>query len=265
MKRHLSFHSLSLPITPLHSLILAALLFASCGNNNSSVAVHVDTAQAPATEIHSIKDSLSWAYGQYLALALQGEYFDTVFDHDLVLEAFAYTLKGGTQNPLTDEMARDIAQYANMQYAAIMQHKAKNMAETVDSLQRVYFANLKKTNPAIKQKQVGDYLFYYEVLKAGHGPKAEFAQRIRFDYKSFNLLSGQPIDQTYGNREPIIHVVGSPMFPGLIEAFQLMNVGSIYRFYFPYQLAFGAEGTEGLIPPFTPVIYEIELHELYEY
>lgn len=242
-----------------------AFTFASCGNTNTISDIWIDTAQAPSTELKSIKDSLSWAYGQYLAVALQGEYFDTVFNHDLVLEAFTYTLKGGQHNLLDNDMARDIAQYANMQYAAIMQHRAKNMAVSADSLQRLYFANLEKTNPQIKKHQMGDYAFYYEVVKAGHGPKAEYAQRIQFDYKSFNLLSGQPIDQTYGNREPIVHVVGSPMFPGLIEAFQLMNAGSIYRFYFPYQLAFGAEGADNLIPPFTPVIYEIELHELYEY
>ena len=52
------------------------------------------------------------------------------------------------------------------------------------------------------------------------------------------------------------------MFPGLIEAFQLMNAGSIYRFYFPYQVAFGAQGS-GNIPGYTPLIYEVEVHELY--
>ncbi len=246
-----------------HFFLIPVLVFllASCGNNTG---VQVDTSEPPATELHSIKDSLSWAYGQYLALALQGEYFDTVFNHDLVLEAFAYTLKGGTQNHLSDDMARDIAQYTNLQYSAIMQHKARAVANSVDGQQRAWLDNLEKTNHNVKRYPMGDYAFYYEVLKPGHGPKAEYAQRIRFDYKSFNLLTGEPIDQTYGNREPIVHVVGTPMFPGLIQAFQLMNAGSIYRFYFPYQLAFGAEGSGGAVPPYTPVIYEIELHELYE-
>ena len=76
------------------------------------------------------------------------------------------------------------------------------------------------------------------------------------------MLTGEPYDQTYGKRDPIVHVVGEPMFPGLIEAFQLMNAGSIYRFYFPYQVAFGAQGS-GNIPGYTPLIYEVEVHELY--
>lgn len=244
--------------------LVAVLLLASCGNSQNSLNYQLDTAKAPAIELKSVKDSLSWGYGQYLALALQGEFFDTAFNHDILLEGFAYTLKGGQHNILTPQEAQEIAQYANMYYAALMQRKAKSTAETVDSLQQAFFAQLVKDNPNVKSYQMGDKAFYYEVLTPGKGRKAGLAERIRFDYRSFNLLSGQPIDQTYGNRESIIHVVGSPMFPGLVEAFQLMNAGSIYRFYFPYQLAFGAEGSGGAIPPYTPVIYEIELHEIYD-
>lgn len=253
------------------TLLLAAvclsLSLVSCGQNKGDrvVDITVDTAQKPNTEIHSMKDSLSWAYGQYLALTLNEAYFDTAIDRSVALQAFAYTLLGGSQNNLTNEMAWDIAQYALAQYAMIKQHQAQSTAVTVDSLQNRYFEQLVKTNPNVHRKQVGDYAFYYEVLRPGKGPNAQYAQRIRFDYRSFKLLDGQPIDKTYGNRESIIHVVGTPMFPGLIEGFQLMNAGSLYRFYFPFQLAFGEQGTEGVIPPFTPVIYEIELHELYEY
>ena len=242
------------------------LLLASCGNSqNINPDVRVDTVSAPSTNLQSVKDSLSWGYGQYLAnMALHGVFLDTVLNHDIVLQAFAYTLKGGTQNHFTDEMAEEAYRFIYMQYVTVLQHQAKNMAQQVDSLQQIYFDNLVKTNPAVKRHQMGDQAFYYEVLTQGKGRKAGFAERIRFDYRSFNLLSGQPIDQTYGNREPIIHVVGSPMFPGLIDAFQLMTAGSIYRFYFPYQLAFGAEGSGGAIPPYTPVIYEVELHDVYD-
>ena len=106
--------------------------------------------------------------------------------------------------------------------------------------------------------------FYYEVLKPGKGANAQIGQRILFDYRSFLMFNGEPYDQTYGVRDPILHVVGRPMFQGLIDALQLMNAGSIYRFYFPYQLAFGETGA-GDIPGYTPFIYEVELHEIYEH
>ena len=111
-------------------------------------------------------------------------------------------------------------------------------------------------NPNIKKHETG---FYYEVLKEGKGRKAKYGDNVSFDYRSFLMLTGEPYDQTYDVREPIAHVIGKPMFQGLIDGMQLMNEGSIYRFYFPYQLAFGEKGADG-IPGFTPFIYEVELH-----
>ena len=130
----------------------------------------------------------------------------------------------------------------------------------VDEKQEAYFSELQKSNSKVKRHPSG---FYYEVMKEGKGPKAKLAQRIKFDYRGKLMFTGEAFDQTYGKREPIMHVVGEPMFPGLIEAFQLMNPGSIYRFYFPYQLAFGAAGG-GTVPGYTPLIYEVELHETYD-
>ena len=249
-------------------LALAGLLtLASCKQTKDDIAnpdIQVDTSAAPSTQILTVKDSLSWAYGQYLALTMKELYFDTAINRDIALEAFAYTIKDGSQNRLTDQQAWDISQYALMQYSMTKRSQAKSLASSVDSLQILYFDNLVKTNPNVKRFDMGEHAFYYEVLQQGKGPNAEYAQRIKFDYRSYNLLNGNPIDQTYERRPPIVYVVGSPMFPALIEAFQLMNAGSVYRFYFPYQLAFGAEGADNLIPPYTPVVYEIELHELYD-
>ena len=84
---------------------------------------------------------------------------------------------------------------------------------------------------------------------------------MTFDYRSYTLLDGEPYDQTYGRRRSIAHVVGKPMFQGLLEGLQLMNAGSLYRFYFPYQLAFGPQGS-GDIPGYTPFIYEVEVHKV---
>ena len=100
-----------------------------------------------------------------------------------------------------------------------------------------------------------------EVVKQGKGPKARFGDVVRFDYRGYNMITGELFDQTYGQRDPIDHVLGKPMFAGLIEGMQLMNAGSLYRLYVPSALAFGANGTQN-IPPYTPVIYEIELHAI---
>ena len=104
--------------------------------------------------------------------------------------------------------------------------------------------------------------FYYEVLKEGTGRKAEPGLIIDFDYKG-TFTNGQIFDQTYGNRSSIVHLVDESLMPGLREGFCMMKAGSTYRFYFPCEMAFGAKGTDD-IPPFTTVIYEVELHDVHE-
>ena len=87
-----------------------------------------------------------------------------------------------------------------------------------------------------------------------------YGKRLEFDFKGTNMFTGELIEQTYGKRGSVIHVLGNPMFEGLIEGMQYMRAGSKYRFYFPHEKVTGAKG----VPPLTPVIYEIELHTIFE-
>ena len=234
-------------------IAFSALALASCGSKN--------TVTVPATppELHTQIDTLSWAYGQNIASVLQTGFFNEL-DADLIIQSALYTLKGGTQQPLTPEMTRQIIDYIMLMYNSSAEQADADTRQKVDQAQEEYFQRLTSENPNVKRHPKG---FYYEVLKAGKGPNAYYGQRIEFDYRSYIMLTGQPYDQTYGKRDPIIHVVAEPMFPGLIDAFQLMNAGSIYRFYFPYHLAFGSTGSDG-IPPYTPLIYEVELHKTFD-
>ena len=105
--------------------------------------------------------------------------------------------------------------------------------------------------------------FYYEVLKEGEGAQAKENHRITFDYKGFYMLSGEAFDQTYGQGEPLTINLSDNTFTGLQQGLLMMKEGSIYRFYFPFQLAFGSRGSQ-IVPPFTPLIYEVELHKVHE-
>lgn len=231
-------------------LLAATLLLAACNNNDKG------TTKEPVLE--NGVDTLSWVMGENIGLSVvDGLPFE--LDKDVFIRAIAHTLDG-KQQPISDSAYAEIINIIMQSTIAMKQKQASDMRTQVDSAQQVYFARLVQENPNVKKHQSG---FYYEVLKTGHGPKAQMAQRIRFDYRSFLMFTGEAYDQTYGRRESIIHVVGEPMFPGLIEGFQLMNAGSKYRFYFPYQLVSG-ERTSGTLQAYTPMIYEIELHELYK-
>ena len=225
---------------------LAAMLLAACGHTND----------APQLNTHN--DTLSWAMGENIGLSLIEMNGSSPLNTELVQQAIQHTLKGGNQ-PLDNASLRDaMNEILYTQHAETMRRENQNEAE-IDQQQEAYFAQLVKEHPNIKKHESG---FYYEQIKAGKGRNAKFGERVSFDYRSYLMFTGEAYDQTYGKRDPILHVVGRPMFQGLIDGMQLMNAGSIYRFYFPYQLAFGQQGS-GNIPGYTPFIYEVELHEIF--
>ena len=50
------------------------------------------------------------------------------------------------------------------------------------------------------------------------------------------------------------------MIPGIINALSHMKAGGKAKIILPSPLAFGANGSStGIVPPHTPVIYEVEL------
>ena len=220
-------------------IIAVGLTFASCNNSRTP-------------QLKDAEDSVSWILGRNTAESIVRGPFGKI-DKEIFIQAIRATFDSMPQ-PISDTVY-------NATIAMLMQMAQSNATQKsndIDSKQEKFFANLVATNPKIKRHPSG---FYYEQIKAGTGPNAYYAAHIYFDYRGYYMFNGKLFDQTYGQREPISHVVGKPMFPGLIEAFQLMNKGSIYRFYFPYQLAFGASGSDD-IPPYTPLIYELELHSI---
>lgn len=225
---------------------LAALLLTACAGNSGTP--RLQTAQ----------DTLSWAMGENIAGTLQEMAGTLQLDNRMVMQAIQHTLDGKAQ-PLDDSTYNEALQTLAFNQQVAMMQKANQMESEVNARQEQFFAELVKEHPSVQKHESG---FYYEQLQAGKGRNARFGDRISFDYRSYVMFTGEPYDQTYGKRDPILHTVGRPMFQGLIDAMQLMNEGSIYRFYFPYQLAFGTGGS-GDIPGYTPFIYEVELHEIF--
>lgn len=215
--------------------------------------------KAEVLQLSTRNDTLSWAMGENIGLSLQEMDGALNLDNELVMKALRHTLDKEDQ-PIDDNTFREAMNYIlYIQQTEMMRRDNQNEAK-INGMQEAYFAQLVKEHPNVKKHESG---FYYEEVKAGTGRKAVFGDRISFDYRSFLMFSGEPYDQTYGKRDPITHVVGRPMFQGLIDGMQLMNAGSIYRFYFPYQLAFGPQGS-GDIPGYTPFIYEVELHKIFK-
>ncbi len=100
---------------------------------------------------------------------------------------------------------------------------------------------------------------YYKITKAGEGAQPEKGAEVTVHYKG-TLVDGTVFDSSYQRKEPIKFSVGvGQVIPGWDEGILLLNKGAAARFVIPSQLAYGAQGAGGVIPPHATLVFEVEL------
>ncbi len=104
---------------------------------------------------------------------------------------------------------------------------------------------------------VTDSGLQYEVLQIGYGEKPNVSSTVRTHYKG-TLINGDEFDSSYSRGEPTEFPVNG-VIPGWTEALQLMTVGSKWKLFIPYQLAYGERGAGDKIGPYQALVFEIEL------
>ncbi|MDR0456134.1 MAG: FKBP-type peptidyl-prolyl cis-trans isomerase [Treponema sp.] len=97
----------------------------------------------------------------------------------------------------------------------------------------------------------------YEVISEGNGPKPAVTDTVRVHYEGA-LTNGTVFDSSYSRGEPIEFPLDG-VIPGWTEGLQLMNVGSKYRLIIPSDLGYGRQGAGQQIPPYSTLIFEVEL------
>lgn len=97
----------------------------------------------------------------------------------------------------------------------------------------------------------------YEVLTAAEGPKPKATDKVKVHYEG-TLIDGTVFDSSYRRGESISFGLNQ-VIAGWTEGVQLMSVGSKYKFYIPYNLAYGERGAGANIPPYAALIFTVEL------
>ena len=99
----------------------------------------------------------------------------------------------------------------------------------------------------------------YQILQKGTGKQATKGAGVSVHYKG-QLLDGTVFDSSYKRKEPIDFNVGvGQVIAGWDEGIQLLQVGDKARFVVPSNLAYGAAGAGGVIPPDATLIFDVEL------
>ncbi len=140
---------------------------------------------------------------------------------------------------------------------------------------RTYFTGLKEKQGEAKKKEGEEFLLanakkegikttesglQYEILKEGTGEMPKLTDKVKTHYHG-TLIDGTVFDSSVQRGEPISFPVNG-VIKGWTEALQLMKVGAKWKLYIPYDLAYGERGAGAQIPPYSALIFEVELLDI---
>ena len=99
----------------------------------------------------------------------------------------------------------------------------------------------------------------YHIISRGAGPLPRKGRQVLVHYSGW-LLDGTRFDSSRERGQPFQFILGQgQVIPGWDEGIALLRVGSTAQLRIPPQLAYGAQGAGGVIPPNAELIFEVEL------
>lgn len=100
----------------------------------------------------------------------------------------------------------------------------------------------------------------YEIITKGTGAIPTSDKQVRVHYHG-TLIDGTVFDSSVDRNQPAEFPV-SGVIKGWIEALQLMPVGSKWKLSIPQDLAYGERGAGASIPPYSALVFEVELLDI---
>lgn len=219
--------------------VTTAMILSSC-NTESSIT---------GTKVKSPEDSLAYALG--IANYFYYMSNDSIDINPVLLAKGMLDAKKG-KNTLDEQMAQG---YVMMYMQNRQMEKMKAMyGKNIDEGEK--FLSENKKREGVQETTSG---LQYEVVKMGTGEKPGPSDVVKVHYTG-KLLDDTTFDSSIDRGEPATFGVNQVIM-GWQEAVQLMPVGSIFKFYIPYELAYGEQG-QGPIPPYSTLKFEVELIEI---
>lgn len=143
-----------------------------------------------------------------------------------------------------------------MQVMAIVQAYMTQAMEAKTQKLKVENAKFLEENKKVEGVQTTKSGLQYKVISSGKGKAPIATDKVTVHYTG-KFVDGTVFDSSVG-RDPITFEVGG-VIAGWTEALQLMHEGDKWMLYIPYDIAYGERGMGTDIPPYSTLIFEVEL------
>ncbi|MGJ8693985.1 MAG: FKBP-type peptidyl-prolyl cis-trans isomerase [Thalassotalea sp.] len=201
-------------------------------------------------KFESTEQRVSYGVGRQLGDQLRNNPFKE-FDVTAVQAGLADALTGADsqvdEQALNEAFAIISKKLQELEQAAAKEKSAEGEAFLVENAKR-------------DEVTVTESGLQIEILAAGEGEKPTAASTVRTHYHG-TFINGDVFDSSYDRGQPAEFPVGG-VIAGWTEALQLMPVGAKYRLYVPYNLAYGERGSQGAIPPYSTLVFDVELLDI---
>lgn len=190
---------------------------------------------------------VSYLIGRQVGDQLKGSQFPG-FELDGVVQGIQDAM-ANAEMPLSQEQiqeAYDVIQKEMQKQQEEAAAKAKEIGENFLA------ENAKKDGVVVLESGL-----QYEVITEGSGAKPTKESTVRTHYHG-TFIDGNVFDSSVERGQPAEFPVGG-VIAGWTEALQLMAEGSKWRLFIPSDLAYGAQGSQGAIPPHSALVFEVEL------
>ncbi|WP_168797409.1 FKBP-type peptidyl-prolyl cis-trans isomerase [Neolewinella litorea] len=191
-------------------------------------------------------DTTSYSLGIVLSQNLKSQGFDSI-DASSLAKGFEDGLSGSGK--VSPEQANQYIQQYLQKAAAAAGAEARQEGEA-------FLAHNAK-RPEVKVTESG---LQYEVLQEGSGASPSATETVKVHYHG-TLIDGSVFDSSV-ERGQTIEFPLNRVIRGWTEGLQLMKEGAKYRFFIPYDLAYGEQGSPPAIPPYAALIFDVELFEV---
>lgn len=197
-------------------------------------------------------DKLSYALGHNIGHQLIGMGLKDSLNIEDYAAGIADVMQG-RQPQMSQQEVHEVLEHYFSELEERQQAEAAERGKAAKSEGEAFLAENKKRAGVVTTASG----LQYEIVKEGTGRQPKASDTVRCHYEG-TLIDGTVFDSSYRRGMPAEFGLRQ-VISGWTEGVQLMKEGSIFKFYIPYNLAYGERGAGADIPPYAALIFTVEL------